>query len=173
MEIVKSEHRFARIAVTGVLSLLLVPISWGLTLFTTLGYAALLIVRSKQPSFMGNLNEGIEIAASVDFIVWFAGLWGVQELWASFRQKNRVQDTTSHWLNPRNTSLWAGVALCVLPFSYYLLLGLARLMLGGISWSQFLFVIGASMILTLCAAATWAFCALAVRYSRRSASRNL
>jgi hypothetical protein len=174
-DIVKSERKLARFLVTGVLSMLLVPISWALTLFTTFGYAALLVVRSKQQfssSMLGNLNEGIEISATVDFIVWFAALWGVQKLWACFRRENQVQGATSYWPNPRNTSIWAGVALCALPFSYYLLLGLARVMLGGISWSQFSFIVDASVILTLCAAAIWVSLALAVRLSQRSASRN-
>jgi hypothetical protein len=79
---------------TGLLSLLLVPVSWAIFLsvtpIATPGFAvAHWVISAQAPSFLGYLSEGFEIAAIVDFVVWFGFVWGVQNLWTQLREDGR------------------------------------------------------------------------------------
>jgi hypothetical protein len=79
---------------------------------------------TRPSSFLGHLGEGTEIAAVVDFAVWFAGLWGAMSIWAQARMELAERDTIGHWSNPlRLSRLLVSTTLCAVPFSYYALLG--------------------------------------------------
>src|SRR3984885_15487795 len=115
---------------TGLLSLLLVPVSWAIFLSVTIptpGFAVAHWVISAQPaSFLGYLGEGLEIAAIVDFVVWFGLLWGVQNLWTQIGEERQAGGITMHWPNPlRKPAVWGGALLCAVPLSYYAVLAAA------------------------------------------------
>jgi hypothetical protein len=131
-------------------------------LFSTLGSIVSHLMRSR---FQIDLHRGFfEVAATVDFIVWFAGIWGIQKLWAQFHGDTQVT-STSHWSNPRSASTWAGVALITLPFSYYLLLGAALLVNhGSMPEATFYFIASVALCLTLGAVAIYGSFALTARF---------
>jgi hypothetical protein len=57
----------------------LVPLFWALTKFGTPGcIAAAIVISMRPPSFLGNADLALMVAAIVDFVVWFAAIWGLQ-----------------------------------------------------------------------------------------------
>lgn len=168
-------RQWLRAIVVGGLSALLVPISWALTLFVTLGFAVVHFWLSTQPpSFVGHLNEGVGIAAGVDFAVWFAGLWGASSLWTHIRTEMPGGDATGRRSNPlRRPRLLASTTLCALPFSYYALLGMVALWNHSrLPESALIFAALMALSLAVFSAAIGALYVLAAKLRWASAARN-
>jgi hypothetical protein len=109
---------------TGVGSLVLTFASWmffGAGRLVTPGFAvAHWVISAQPPSFLGYLSEEFEIAAIVDFVVWFALLWGVQNLCTQLGKQRRASGITKHWTNPLpRPGIWIGALLCAVPLSFY------------------------------------------------------
>jgi hypothetical protein len=129
---------------TGLLSLLLVPLSWAIFLSVAIPTPDLAVAHSvavAQPSAMLNLNEGFEIAAIVDFVVWFGLVRGVENLWTQFSEERAASGITRHWPNPvRRSGIWRDALLCAVPLSYYAVLAAAiSLKLDMLRWSGVVF----------------------------------
>jgi hypothetical protein len=160
---------------TGLLSLLLVPASWAILLsvtpIATPGLAVAHLVASAQPSALLDLNEGFEIAAIVDFVVWFGFVWGVQNLWTELREERQATGIRRYWPNPvRRSGVWGGALLGAVPLSYYGVLGVAiSLKINTLRRPElFLVVLSLTLSFAVCFAAICGLYAVAVRYSPKS-----
>jgi hypothetical protein len=156
-----------RAVMTGLLSLLLVPVLWAIFLFATPGFAvAHWVISAQPPSFLGYLSEGFEIAAIVDFAVWFGLLWGVQNLCTQLGEERQASGTTRHWPNLlRRSGVWVGALLCAVPLSYYaVLLAAISLKLNTLRWSELFLVVFLTLSFAVCFAAICGLYAVAVRY---------
>ena len=168
--------KWFRAIVLGVVSALLVPISWALTLFVTPGSAVVHFWLSTQPSsFLGHLNEGVAIAAAVDFAVWFGSLWGAYGLWIRLRSEMRDPNTTGNSCSPSslNVGTLGRVTLFAVPFSYYLLLG------GMVLWNHSrlpepaaLFLVAMVLSVVICGVAVTGVYTLVLKRARVSAARK-
>jgi hypothetical protein len=158
----------------GLFSLLLVPVSWAILLSVTIptpGFAVAHWVISAQPaSFLGYLGEGFEIAAIVDFVVWFGLLWGVQNLWTQLGEERQAGGITRHWLNPlRKPAVWGGALLCAVPLSYYAVLAAAiSVKLNTLRRPELFLVVSLTLNFALCFAAICGLYAVAARYWPKS-----
>jgi hypothetical protein len=155
---------------TGLLSLLLVPVSWAIFLSVTPnatpGLAVAHLAASAQPSALLDLNEGFEIAAIVDFVVWFGFVWGVQNLWTQLREERHAGGITGLWPNPlRKPGIWVGAPLCAVPLSYYAVLAaVISLKLNTLRWSELFFVVSLTLSFAVCFTAICGLYAVVVRY---------
>jgi len=115
-----------RAVTTGILSALMTPISWGVTLFATPGsYMARLLVPEGSEWIS---NESIETAAAIDFAIWFTFLWGLRGLWVQFCEAVRERGVVKQWVSPlRHTAVPVNAVLCALPLSYYVVFSIAVL----------------------------------------------
>ena len=149
---------WSRIVATGVLSALMVPVSWGLTLFATPGdYLGSLIV----PATSAWISSGRMLtAAAVDFSLWFGFVWGLWGLWLQLRQC-RGDDAAKRWANPfRHTATLMSAALCALPFPFYIVLAVDN---GRMPGSVFVLMGGLVLALATCALAICGLFALVLR----------
>jgi hypothetical protein len=163
-----------RAVITGLLSLLLVPVSWAILLSVTIvtpGFAVAHWVISAQPaSYLGHLGEGLEIAAIVDFVVWFGLLWGVQNLWTQLGEERQASGITRHWPNPlRRSGVWGGALLCAVPLSYYSVLAAAiSVKLNTLRRPELFLVVSLTLGFAVCFTAICGLYAVAVRYWPKS-----
>jgi hypothetical protein len=162
---VKRRNKLLRALVTGVLAIVLVPISWAMTFAATPGGAFVAYTVSPRDDGFG----GIEIAAILDFTVWFAALWGVQTLWAQLHEQ--VQERGIDRLVPirPDASTLIGALLCSIPFAFYVVF-VADIFLnrGRLPDSGLLFVGAVALSLAGCAIAVLGLFAAAVQFWPRS-----
>jgi|HubBroStandDraft_4_1064222.scaffolds.fasta_scaffold40326_2 hypothetical protein len=136
--------------------MVLVPISWAVTLAGTPGFLFNAYLQGPAPQEY----DGFKIAAVVDFAVWFAALWGFQKLWAQLRAEIPEQ---------RHASPAVGALLSALPLSFYLAVEAAMVLnRGRLPDSGFFFLAAIVMSLAVCAVAISGLFALAVKCWRRS-----
>jgi hypothetical protein len=176
--IVKQRFSVLRVLATCALSLLLVFIAWAVTWGVTLGtevmrrelFAQSLPMGFGPPTFLG-MSEPFKVSALLDFMLWFAVVWGVQNLWIELHETVQ-EDKTKPWLNPmRRLSTPINAMLGSLPFSYYVVLGVAMVVnRGRLPESDSVFAGEIALSLAVCAAAVCALFALAVRFLPRSAT---
>jgi hypothetical protein len=163
-----------RAVMTGLLSLLLVPVSWAIFLsvtpVATPGLAVAHLVASAQPSALLDLNEGFEIAAIVDFVVWFGFVWGVQNLCTQLGEERQASGITKHWRDPlRGPGVWVGALLCAIPLSYYAVLGVAVLVkLNTLRRPELFLVVSLTLSFAVCFAAICGLYAVSARYWPKS-----
>jgi hypothetical protein len=169
--IVKRRNKLLRALAIAAALVVLVPISWPLLRFGTLGVAAVHYAISPQyPS----LGEGLKIAAITDFAVYFAGIWGLWELWARSREENRKPSNAGNQLD-RAASIGtvAYAILCAIPMSYYPVLG-AAILFNGRRLPEHLstFSLEMALSLTACSATIVALYSLIFRSGRVFKSRK-
>jgi len=155
---------WSRVIATGVLSALVVPISWALTLFVTPGgYFAQFMVPQTSDWV---LNQRIETAAAFDFALWFVFFWGLLGLWKQFREEVRKRGAAKRWVNPmRCARTPLNAVLCAFPFPFYVVFGVMVITnKGRMPDSAFLFVDGILISLVLCALLFCGLFAVAVRF---------
>jgi hypothetical protein len=163
-----------RAIMTGLLSLLLVPVSWAIFLsitpFATPGFTVAHWVATRPPSFVGDLNATFEIAAIVDFAVWFGLVWGVQNLCTQLGEERQASGITRHWRDPlRGPGVWFGALLCAIPLSYYAVLGVAVLVkLNTLRRPELFLVVSLTLSFAVCFAAICGLYAVAARYWPKS-----
>ena len=165
--------KLLRVLLTGALSAVLVFFSWVLTFFVTPGSRLANRVVSAHPSdFLGDLNEAVTIAAVVDFAVWFAALWGFQGLLSELRRMVRDQGASGEQSN----SLWHSsapryAALCAVPLSFYVVIGMSRLWnRGGLLESDLRFATAIAFSLAACTTAICGLFVLAIRFRSGSSA---
>ena len=161
-----------RVLTAGVLSVLLVFISWALTRFVTPGVEVAHLVLPETSSWLP--AERIEIAAIADFALWFAFVWSVQNLFAQLRTEVEGQGKTRYWMNPlRHASTLINAILCALPFSYYVVFGVSMFLNRGRRPESALSFVGAiALSLAVCASAICGVFASAVRFWPRSSAQS-
>jgi hypothetical protein len=120
MRIVTQGNPLVRRLVAAVLATVLVPISWSLAQLGTPGFLLAHKVFEAEPPSLGHLNTDIEVAAAVDFAIWFAALWGAQDLWLRLREELEERDSAVRSNRPRDPAILVGSTLVALPSSIYL-----------------------------------------------------
>jgi hypothetical protein len=163
---VKRRNKLLRALVTGVLSIMLVPISWAVTFAATPGGAFVAYTVSPRDSGLG----GITIAAILDFTVWFAALWGVQTLWAHLHKQVRERGLERVGPLRHDAGTLISALLCSIPFAFYVVF-VADIILnrGRLPDSGLLFTGAVALSLAGCAIAVLGLFAAAVQFWPRSA----
>lgn len=148
---VSQRSSLPRIAVTvfatGLVSFALMIVQWMLASFITLGTWTEARWGSHSLKSLG------VVFVPVDFLLWFASLWGVQNLWRRLHAEVEERERTKTWPHTlRSVGTWANAALCALPFSYYVVFGVTILFnQGGPPWAVSSFI--GAMLISLAACA--------------------
>jgi hypothetical protein len=123
----------------------------GVTLAVTPGFLVNWYLQGPAPQEY----DSFKIAAVVDFAVWFASLWGFQNLWTQLRTEIQEQ---------RHTSPVFGALLSALPFSFYVVIGAEMILNRGMALdSGFLFLAANCGSLAACTVAICGLFPLAVK----------
>jgi hypothetical protein len=107
------------------LATVLAPISRAWARLLTPGFLIADKVPEPQRLSLGLISAIMEIAAVVDFAIWFAALWGVQDLWFHLREELEERASAVGSNLPRDPAILPGATLVALPLSIYFMLGFA------------------------------------------------
>jgi len=144
-------------------------------MFGTFGFWVVHLELLSQPDMQlpGGMTEGIEIASVVDFVTWFAALWGFQNLWAHLHTEVSEHGIVKHWTNPfRRASTLINATLCAFPFSYYAVLCEKLLTRGRMPEAVLSLMEAIAPSLAMCALVVCVLYASAVRFWPRYADQT-
>jgi hypothetical protein len=157
-----------RVLVTGVLSIVLVPIAWAAMLFVSPG--AMVVQYVLPVGGNGDMLGGLNTAVAVDFTVWFSALWGIQTLWARLHEQLEERGVERAGPIRCDATTAVSAALCSLPLSFYVVF-VADIFLnrGRLPDSGLLFTGAVMLSLAACVIAVLGLFAAAVQFWPRRA----